>query len=274
MSPNAATKQAVRAVVSEAAPRIGIALPIYKPRPERQKIKALFYGMPGVGKTTLLASAQACLGPGLMFNVEGGILSIASPEVYGAKEVPDTIDFDNFKDVVDVFDYLRKGTHEYTWFGIDSLSELAKYNLDYVVDTKKNRKDDQDEDDVYLEDYGTMTKKMRRVLRLFRNLPYHVFMTCHDGPVSKVGSKLGPALTPSLRTSAVGFVDICGYMFTKEEKAEGQEGENLSETMVLNRYLLTSPHPNYIAKDRSPGEKLRGVIKNPTMTEIFRRLNS
>jgi len=269
MATSAATKQEVR---------VG-SLPIYKPTPALQKIKALIYGPPGVGKTTLLASAQAVpeLGEGLMFSIEGGMLAIAQPEVYGAKTVPDTIDFDNFKFVIDVFDYLKRGSHKYEWFAIDTLSELAKYNLDWVVDNKPNKKEDQgdDPDNIYLEDYGTMTKKMRRVVRLFRNLPYHVFMSCHDGPLSKTGVGVGPLLTPALRTSVVGFVDICGYMFTKEEKVEGEtekEGE-INEKMVLNRFLLTNPHPKFTAKDRSPGQKLGGIIKNPTMAEIFRRLN-
>jgi len=252
--------------------KMGFDLPVFKPQPENRHLKILLYGDPGVGKTTLAASAAAVpsMSEVLVVNIEGGVLAISDPSIYGAKAVPDTIDFTGFGLLQTIFSALARGGHNYKTVVIDSLSELVKYNLDDIVKKKmdagaKNR----DEDEVFLEDYGTMTKQMRRVVRMFRDLPMHVIYTCHAAPTSlDADAKVGPDLSNKLRSSVVGYMDVVGYVYmgSKTETVDGKEQN------VPVRKLLTSPVGKFIAKDRSPGQRLGMVLDNPTMTVIMEKI--
>lgn len=245
-----------------------MSLEVYKPK-EGSKIKALIYGPPGAGKTTLAASAHAhkSMGPVLFCNVEGGTMAITDPATYGAKTIPDVVDFKSFAELDKVFLHLLKNPGVYNTLVIDSVSELQKFNVDAIVQAKidkggKNR----DEDDIFLEDYGTSAKQMRRVLRKFRDLPMHVILTCHDMPYSKEdNAPIGPALTPALRGSVLGYMDIVGYMFTDSEK------DAATKETVITHKLLTRPAGRWVAKDRSPGMRLGTIITNPTFSIIHDR---
>lgn len=253
-------------------------LPVYKPSTREYYLKMLIYGDPGVGKTTLAASAAAVksMSEVLFINVEGGALAISDPSVYGAKEVPDTVDFNGFDALSVIFKALARMEHPYKTVVIDSLSELTKYNLDDVIrkkmasTTNRQGKVNRDEDDVFLEDYGTMTKQMRRVVRMFRDLPMHVIYTSHAEPYDE-GAKVGPDLSNKLRSSVVGYMDVVGYMFTST-KTENPPGKD--PVTVSTRKLLTRPIGKFMAKDRSPGGKLGQIIEEPTMTIIMDKINS
>ena len=108
--------------------------------------------------------------------------------MYGSTHAPDTVDFSGFEMLQQIFSFLARGDHKYKTVVVDSLSELVKFNLDYIITKKRGEGGkNKDEDDVYLEDYGTMTKQMRRIVRMFRDLPMHVIFTCHDAPTGKEG---------------------------------------------------------------------------------------
>jgi phage nucleotide-binding protein len=247
------------------------AVEIYKPTLDHYFLKMVVYGNPGVGKTTLCASAQACpdMYPALFVNVEGGQLALTDARVYGAKEVVDVIDIKNsdYGALPAIRRYLI-GNNKYKTIVIDSLSELAMVSLDTIVDAKKGQKG-QTLDTPYLEDYGTLTKVMRRTVREFRDLPMHVLYTAHDAPESQEpNAKIGPNLTPKLLRSVMGYVDVVGYMYTAERKGE----ETKTGEKIVDRKIIFSPVGRFMAKDRSPGQKLGASMTNPTMTMIMNKI--
>lgn len=253
----------------EEIPNLG-GLAVYRPSIGNFYLKMLVYGPPGVGKTTLSGSAQAVaeMQEALVVNAEAGTLALTDPKVLGVTTLPAIVNFDVWGSLATIHTSLKAGNHPYKTVVIDSLSELQKYNLDYVVATTPRDKR-KDEDDIFVEDYGKSTKMMRRTMRNFRDLPMHVIYICHDAPTnSKVeNSKIGPALTPAFMKSALGMVDVVGYMYASEkEVGKTSEDKPIVETV---RKLLTKPTLRYEAKDRSPGGKLPKIMENPTMKEIM-----
>ena len=247
-------------------------LDVYKPSADRYWLKFMVYGDPGVGKTVLAATAMGdpTLREVLFINIESGILSITDPKALGVPELPDVLDFNSFKQLDDIFYFLVTQDHKYKTVVVDSLSELQKYNLDKIVGSKMGQKSKSGQsrispDDIWQEDYGESTQEMRRVVRKFRDLPMHVLFTCH-AVVSQDEARVEtvrPALTPKLCTSVMGYLDVVGYLYTKEEKGPDDD------EAVLRRKLLVQPHGKFKAKDRSPGGKLGTILTQPTMAQIM-----
>lgn len=255
------------------------AVKIYKPHIGTYKLKMLVYGPPGVGKTSLLATANlhALTSPVLLINVEGGMLSVADSGTLGLKTPPDVVDLQGFDHLESIFWFLAKGDHPYKSVGIDSLSELQMVNLEHIVKklvgkTSKSGERRESLDDVWRDDYGTSTQQLRRVVRQFRDLPMHVFFSCHDATSQDKDKNevAHPALTPKLRSTVMGYMDVIGYMYVDSEAAQG--ASQPEEDSDGQRRLLCRPFGKWVAKDRSPGQRLGLVLENPTIPVIIDRI--
>jgi hypothetical protein len=255
------------------------ALKIYRPQIGTYKLKMLVYGPPGVGKTSLLATAglHELTAPILLVNVEGGMLSVADSGVLGLVRPPDVVDLQGFDHLESIFWYLAKGDHPYKSVGIDSLSELQMVNLENIVrklvgKTSATGARRESMDDIWRDDYGTSTQQLRRVVRQFRDLPMHVFFSCHDATSQDKDKNevAHPALTPKLRSAVMGYMDVIGYMYVESEAEGGAAPEG--EQDQTQRRLLCRPFGKWVAKDRSPGQRLGLVIENPTIPIVIDRI--
>lgn len=265
-------KKTTASTQAEIAPTEEQNIKIYRPAVTDYKLKMLVYGPPGVGKTSLLATANLhpLTAPILIINVEGGMLSIADCEAIGLKQPPDVVDLKEFDELEQVFWFLAKGKHRYRSVGIDSLSELQLVNLEGIVKKQLGRMSGsgarrESLDDVWQEDYGTSTLQLRRMVRQFRDLPLHVFFTCHDvASQDKDRNEIvAPMLTPKLRTTVMGYMDIIAYMYMDMDSE--REGEAV-------RRALCRPYGKWLAKDRSPGQRLGLVLDNPSVPTIINKI--
>lgn len=251
--------------MADTQPKTQYAPTVYKPTAADMKLKMLVYGPPGAGKTTLAVSAQDCTltAPVLMCNIEGGLLSVANKDF-------DVVDYENMEQLENLLWFLVREKHKYKTFILDSLSELQVYNLEAIVQKEirtNPKRTSGSRDDIWQDDYGVSTSQIRRIVRAFRDMPMHVFLTCHDAETVKNNDRsVHPALTQKLRQSVVGYMDLVGYLMAREEK--------IDEKSTVVRRMLCQPVGPYIAKDRTPGGKMGTILENPSVSLIMERLGA
>ena len=250
---------------------------------ENLKFKGLIVGPPGVGKTTFAATAieHPDMRDILFLNFEGGFLGLEKSVRDRVKKV----DINTPEDLEATFWALINKDPRYAGIRtviIDSGTEMQTMSLESAVrariarDTKKGKTPkDGDEfsvDDIYQEDYGKDTARLKRLFRWFRDAPYHVIITAltkevYSKSVAKgVEPKLEavlPSFTAKLNESVRGYMDFVWYMF---QDAEG------------NRGILTQERGAWKAKTRGPAfaaeltERVNLPVGEPHLANIYNRL--
>jgi hypothetical protein len=246
-------------------------------------MNGIVYGEPGVGKTTLVASAHDLpfMRDVLFVSIEAGDMSI---EHYGF----DTIYVRSFRDFQEAYRFmeaavllrdrgnpdavrrmLRKAGMDiaddapvpmYRTAIIDSLSELQKYVMDEIL------RESGAEEGIALRqgkiegaDWGRNSDAVRDIVRKMRDLSLNVFFVMGDD-VSKnpeTGARYHePNVPGKLSTELMGFVDFGGYMTAKTLTSGAVE-----------RKLWISPARTFIAKNRfrTPVR----VIDEPTIAKLW-----
>jgi len=236
-------------------------------------LKMIVYSPPGHGKTTLLGTAAGDprLSPMLLIEFEGGTRSIRSkvkkisidqlgkekPKV----DVIHTVEIRTWGDFDLVYDFLLTADHPYRSIGLDSLSEMNYLNMQTVLLDAGIQDKNRDLDIPEQRDYLKSASQMRRLVRYFRDLPMHVFMTSGaqqgQDPRTKT-SMMMMSLTGKLVFEIPGLFDVVGYLAMVDQ-----------EDGATERWLFTQPTGRFDAKDRTEGGKLGEYIVNPTLPKIL-----
>lgn len=236
------------------------------------RLKALWYGPPGVGKTTLAASASLCpeMSPVLFISMEGGTLAISEP-LEGFVN-PDNIrvtEFAGLGELDRLLEWLATTNHGYKTIVFDSISDMQEHLIDawqkiMLPRGEEGLPDISQSDKAQMRVFGKTTDGMRERLRKMRDLPSHVLFISGEADTSgnptKTVFQRYPALMPKLRQSVIGYVDVVARLYIKP----GETGD-----VESTRLLLCTPTNETIAKDRSPGGKLGKIIIDPTMSKIM-----
>jgi len=237
-------------------------------------INLLVYSEPGVGKTTLAASAQAHpeLRDVLVLNIEGGLISVAG--VKGLKAV-DIKSVDHLEEVFWKITNKEKGFDRFKTVVIDSGSELQTQDLEMIAtnawnadqelpEQKRKRKS---RDDLWQEDYGTNTAKLKRLFRWYRDAPFNTVITAlsRENYARRVArnqdtppklESVTPAFTEKLGQAVMGYCDMVWYMYLDNEG---------------NRKMLTRQEGVYRAKTRGHrfADGLGQVVDDPDLASIY-----
>lgn len=188
-------------------------------RPTDHKVKALIYWASGSGKTVFGGTSPKPI----FASAESGLLSL------GSKEVP-FVEIKSIKDLEELLAYLKKGDHQFETVVIDSITEINDI-IKLEIEKKTGKQ-------MQLQDWGTLAKKIKDILRNFRDLPMHVLMISQES-IEKDGdvvTKVLPYLNGKSATEIASFMDIVGYLFVEK---------------TGDRKIITSSDPRLITKDRS-----------------------
>lgn len=229
----------------------------------KETVKMLVYGDPGVGKTVF-----SCSGDRTIFvDVEGGSLSVQGR--IKSKKVAKKR-FDTFDEIEDFIRGLReKGSGKAETLVIDSVTELQKMLMDSIVANHPEVKRPYG-DGLTVGDWGYNTERMRRFIRMARDLDMNVILTAlsMDEKNEITGAvKTMPKMSSKLAADVCGYVDIVGYLYVDSIQDTDDEGNTQSSTM---RRMLVQPVGQYYAKDRSG--ILGNVVDNPTFPAIYKMI--
>jgi len=244
-----------------------MALKITKLEPTKPRIKALIYGPPGSGKTTLVATANQHedMANLLIADIDDGLLSIQSEKGIIKASIDCTQDLEELQQMA------ARGAEEFEGIqtiAIDSISELNDNLMREIAIREAKKSSDRKPDKNEIQDYGEATARLSRVLRFCRSLPFHIIATAHDKTDKRIvdtrkKSKhdaqvlaIYPKLPEKLGTAVRGIFDFVWYL-----DSDGEGG----------RRMLTQPNGVIAAKTRGNkfAPKLGNVVTNPNLAEIY-----
>lgn len=186
----------------------------------------LVFGNAGAGKTTLIKT----LPNPIMLSAESGTLSLSDVDVPYIKI--GTID-----DLIQA--YMLVAASDYESVAIDSISEIAEV----VLENEKNQTGKDGKPRNLMQAYGAMADRIISIIRKFRDLPKHVYMSAKvTKDKNEDGFLLYSPSFPGNKTS-----ESVPYLFDEvlplrvEKKDDG----------TTFRVLQTQPDGRWLAKDRS-----------------------
>lgn len=201
---------------------------IYRPEKKITHLKIGIYGDPGVGKTTLAATAPKPI----FLNCEAGDVALRNKEI-------DVIRIDEFRKMPAILDWLETNAGSpgfYETVVVDSLTELAKRAMDDVLKSE-NR------DMPHQADWGRSMEYIRRVVRKLRDLEMHTVFVAgaifKEDPTTGISEHM-PNLPGKLAPEVAGYFDILGFL-TMVRVSPKEYG----------RRLMVQPSPKWRAKDRT-----------------------
>jgi hypothetical protein len=237
-------------------------------------VDMLVYGPPKLGKTTFALTAQDVpeMGPYVHIAVEKGEETIR--DTYPDTAVLRVREDDNgnilhsatarWNRFQDFYDELARPGHGFGTVCIDTLDVLQEVNIGAIMeDTDAVKEGKQDPDVPSMREYGRSRTQMKRVIRMFQDLPMNVIWICHSkddqNERTKKWSKK-PALVGQLQDEVGGMVNNLLYLTIEPGPRRGDDPVRL---------LVTSADGEISAGTRSRVVNDMGEIIDPTMAKLW-----
>jgi hypothetical protein len=253
-------------------------VPVSPIRDRPQHMKALLYGKPGVGKTTLVAQASRI--PGMMpvlfmtpDQAEADTLRKEAPEAQVA-----------FITKFAMFDAIYRAAAKlaasgqpipFNTFVIDTGTEAQKLSMNDIMTelllTGRPGGGEVNFDVPSQREWGQSISQMRTLVRHFRDLPVNFIMTCHEATDrdNKGITWIVPDLPGKLKNQTCGMFSNVFYLAVEQKKAPEGRSKVVTEE---RRILLTGLTEGYQAKSRT-GLFAR-TVNDPKLGELHKAIIS
>lgn len=217
------------------------------------------YGLPGVGKSTLLGTA-----PGnLIIDVEDGAKSIRNhPNLIKANN-PQSLEYRSVFQVEQLVKFIGQNHPNFDFvkvLSVDSFTSLADRALVEWVRSEASRDASRNPWLPVGTDYNINTQHMKQLATDIHDLDRHVVFLGHADEVKDESTGrilIRPSLTPKLAKALVGLFDMIGFLSSEI----GTDGS------ISNQRLQIYPTDKVMAKTRIGG--LPPIIDKPTLPMIF-----
>jgi hypothetical protein len=212
-------------------------------------VKILNYGETDAGKTFLFSTVPD-VSTAWLISAEAGTLSLRGQGVSGCV-------VNSMADIQEAYSWLTESDEArgIDFVGLDSISEVGDICLAEEMESTKDGR----------QAYGNMGKRMRRLIRSFRDLPgKHIYMSARQARLQDDGSRMfyGPDMPGSKMGPGMAYwfdEVFCQRVYKIEEDGE----------IVTKRALQTSGDGQYIGKDRSG--KL-AAFEEPNLNGIIEKI--
>lgn len=199
----------------------------------------------------------------LIISAEAGLLSLAAKEI-------DMIDISQDDDgnvlpkekrierlqVAYRFLLSEESREKYKWVFIDSITEISQNMVETLQKEFPDRKDS-------LVLYGENAKRMRALIKAFRDLPYYniIFTALCDEDKDESGKRIKTiSMVGKVAGQIAGYMDEVFYLHCEENEEGG-----------IERKFITQPTDRLICKDRS-GKLNR--FEPPDFEHIYNKINA
>jgi AAA domain-containing protein len=222
---------------------------------EREKLRLVIYGSPGVGKTRLSLTFPRPF----VIDTDGGLITGAI-EGMGAKSYEPT----GWREFEALYFWAKANTEKIDTIVLDSITSLQRLLLDEIVDQTVEVKTPEKPVMMYVPEQGQYLANQRQIARIltdFRRLGKHMVVTA--GVRDKLG-KRAPDVAPGLLTIVSYWSSVVGELVVQTRDREGKE---LAQPA---RALLTAPASDRETKTRF--SSLSPFVPNPTFDAIWERV--
>lgn len=239
-------------------------------------VKALIYGQPGIGKSTLALSAPNPV----MFDFDGGV-----QRVNGAFQCP-TLQVNNWEEVQEALSELKKGDVECSTIVIDTAGKMLDYMGDYII--RHDEKMKQRDGSLSLKGYGARKVMFQNFLHQVTQMGKNIVFVAHereekDGEIKIVRPEIGGSSAGDL----IKELDLVGYMqaigtkrtvsWTPQEKFYAKNACNLPQCHSVNEIIdkdgkatgnndfmtiIFKNHTNYLASLRLVRQKYDKLLSS------------
>jgi len=194
-------------------------------------VNILTYGESDAGKTFMFSTVPD-VSSAFLISAESGTLSLKGHNVSGCE-------VNSMAEVTEAYAWLvgSEEAHGIDFVGLDSISEVGDLCL---AEEQENTKDGR-------QAYGNMQKRMRKLIRCWRDLPgKHVYMSARQARLQDDAQRMffGPDMPGSKLGPGMGY--WFDFVFCLRRFKVEQDGD-----VIVKRALQTHNDGQYMAKDRS-----------------------